>query len=81
MSAEQVDEVVSRASEAVRERYDDTVAELRRGYDRLRRELEDVSRRADRSVRRHPYETVAITVAVGFLAGFLVGFLARPRHD
>lgn len=65
------------AREAARERYDDTVVQLREGYEQVRDNFEATADDLSDYVRRNPGKSV---LAAAF-AGFLLGLLFRGGDD
>jgi ElaB/YqjD/DUF883 family membrane-anchored ribosome-binding protein len=58
-------------------------ATLERGpalYDRVRAKTVAGARKADATVREHPYQAIGIALSLGTLVGF-VGAHLRARHD
>ncbi len=76
-AAQQVRDSAGRAGEAARERFDVARESVRHGYDRVTKDLDQLSKDVTEYVRHNPGKAVAIAAGVGFLIGILV----RGRRD
>ena len=76
-----VSQTVKRRAEAARtyskERVDQAKESLRHGYERVRKDVGELSTDVNEYVRDNPGKSVLIAAA----AGFLLGLLLRPRRD
>lgn len=70
-------EYVGEKAEALRERFSAAQERLSELYDVTREKVADGAKATDKTIRAHPYETMAIALGVGVLIGAL---LRRNNH-
>lgn len=70
-------EFVGEKAEALREKFSAAQERLEELYETARDKVVDVSKTADKTIRTHPYESIAIAAGVGLI----VGLLLRRNHD
>jgi ElaB/YqjD/DUF883 family membrane-anchored ribosome-binding protein len=62
----------SKASDVAKERYDSTRENIRHGYDRARKDVDQLVADVNVYVRDNPGRSVLIAAGLGFLIGFLM---------
>ena len=75
--SEQVRERAGEAGTAAREGYGVARDQVRQGYDRVTKDLDQLTQDLNEYVRHNPGKSIAIAVGVGFF----VGILLRGRRD
>jgi ElaB/YqjD/DUF883 family membrane-anchored ribosome-binding protein len=65
-------DAVGEKAEEVRERLTEALVTAKRTCRRLEDKALDSARAADKTIRRHPYESIGIAFATGLLLGILV---------
>ncbi len=70
-------EYVGEKAEALRERFGAAQERLQELYDATREKVVDGAKTADKAIRSHPYESLAVALGIGVLIGFLA---RRPSH-
>lgn len=65
-------ETAQKASVAARDQYDSTVKNLRVGYDRVEKDMTQLSRDVNAYVNDNPGKSVLMAAGVGFLLGLLL---------
>jgi ElaB/YqjD/DUF883 family membrane-anchored ribosome-binding protein len=65
-------EYVGEKAEALRERFSDAQERLSELYHAAQEKVVDSAKTADKTIRAHPYESIAIALGVGVLVGALL---------
>lgn len=71
-ASDKVREEAGRAGDAARERFDSAKDGVRHGYDRVTKDLDQLTQDVNEYVRHNPGKSIAIAAGLGFFVGLLL---------
>lgn len=71
-TSEKVREEAARVGTAARERFDSAKDGVRHGYDRVTKDLDQLTQDVNEYVRHNPGKSIAIAAGLGFVVGLLL---------